>query len=97
MMMVMMMMMITTMGYKAVYRLQNVNTANPHRRYDVVAGLAWSKDPESYASSSTATGWGSHARQAKGDYPDKKRYPGPPGWGLGVGLTTPPCKSWICF
>ena len=28
-------------------------------------------------------------RQVKGDEPDKKGYPGPPGWGFGVGLTTP--------
>jgi hypothetical protein len=36
-----------------------------------------------------ATGRASHARQVKGDDPDKKGYPGPPGWGLGVRLTTP--------
>jgi hypothetical protein len=35
----------------------------------------------------------SHARQVKGDDPDKKGYPGPPGWGLGVRLTTPPRKK----
>jgi hypothetical protein len=40
-----------------------------------------------------ATGRASHARQFKGDDPDKKGYPGPPGWGLGVRLTTPPCKK----
>ena len=34
-----------------------------------------------------ATGRASHARQVKGDDPDKKGYPGPPGWGLGVRLT----------
>jgi hypothetical protein len=33
-----------------------------------------------------ATGRASHARQIKGDDPDKK---GCPGWGFGVGLTTP--------
>jgi hypothetical protein len=33
-----------------------------------------------------ATGRASHARQVKGDDPDKKGYPGPPGWGFGVGL-----------
>jgi hypothetical protein len=32
-----------------------------------------------------ATGRASHARQVKGDDPDKKGYPGPPGWGFGVG------------
>jgi hypothetical protein len=34
------------------------------------------------------TGRTSHARQVKGDDPNKKGYPGPPGWGLGTGLTT---------
>jgi hypothetical protein len=40
-----------------------------------------------------ATGRASHARQVKGVDPDKKGYPGPPGWGLGVRLTTPPRKK----
>jgi hypothetical protein len=40
-----------------------------------------------------ATGRASHARQVKGDDPDKKGYSGPPGWGLGVRLTTPPHKK----
>jgi len=35
-----------------------------------------------------ATGMASHARQVKGDDPDKKGYPGSPGWGFGMGLTT---------
>jgi hypothetical protein len=35
-----------------------------------------------------ATGRVSHAGQVKGDDPDEKGYPGPPGWWLGVGLTT---------
>jgi U3 small nucleolar RNA-associated protein 14 len=42
-----------------------------------------------------ATGMASHARQVKGDDPDKKGYPGPPGWGFGVGLTTPHSKKLI--
>jgi hypothetical protein len=36
-----------------------------------------------------ATGRVCHARQVKGDVPDKKGYPGLPGWGFGVELTTP--------
>ena len=40
-----------------------------------------------------ATGRASHAIQVKGDDPDKKGYPGPPGWGFGVGLTTPHNKK----
>jgi hypothetical protein len=40
-----------------------------------------------------ATVRASHARQVKGDDPDKKGYPGPPGWGFGVRLKTPPHKN----
>ena len=40
-----------------------------------------------------ATGRASHARQVKGDDPDEKGYPGPPGWGLGVRLTSPRKKN----
>jgi hypothetical protein len=42
-----------------------------------------------------AIGRASHARQVKGDDPDKKGYPGPPGWGFGVGLTTPHSKNLV--
>ena len=42
-----------------------------------------------------ATGRASHARQVKGDDPDNKGYPGPLGWGLGMRLTTSPCKKKI--
>ena len=35
--------------------------------FAVVMGLAWSKDPESNATSSAATGSASHARKVKGD------------------------------
>jgi hypothetical protein len=56
-----------------------------------VVGLVWSHDTKSYAGGSVC----SHARQVKGDDPDKKGYPGPPGWGFGVGLTTPYSKKLI--
>jgi hypothetical protein len=42
-----------------------------------------------------ATGRASHARQVKGDDPDKKGYAGPPVWGFGVGLTTSRSKKLI--
>jgi len=61
-------------------------------------GLVWSHDPESYAGGSLyATGRASHAIQVKGDDPDKKGYPGPPGWKLGVRLTTPLRKTKYCY
>jgi hypothetical protein len=43
----------------------------------------WSNDPESCASGSIANGRASHSGQVEGDDPDKKKCPGPPGWGLG--------------
>ena len=57
---------------------------------------AHSNDPESYAGGSVATGRATHAGQVKGEHPDKERYPGPPGWGLGVPLATAPRKKKIC-
>jgi hypothetical protein len=42
-----------------------------------------------------ATGRASHARQVKGDDPDQKGYPGAPGWGFGLRLTTPHSKKLI--
>jgi len=35
-----------------------------------------------------ATSWASHARHVKGNDPDEKGYPGPPGLGGRVRLTT---------
>jgi hypothetical protein len=40
-----------------------------------------------------ATGRASHARHVKCDDTYKKGYPGPTGWGFGVGLTTPHIKN----
>ena len=57
--------------------------------FEVLVRLAWSKDPENYASGSAGTATTSYARQVKGDNPDKKGYPGLPVWGWGVGLTNP--------
>jgi len=43
------------------------------------------------------TGRASHARQNKGDDPDKKGYPDPPGWGFGVGLSNAHSKKNYCY
>jgi hypothetical protein len=56
--------------------------------FDVVVGLAWSEDPESYAGGSTATGRGSHAGQVKGDDPEK-RIPWSSRLGVGRGADNP--------
>jgi hypothetical protein len=60
---------------------------SPHRYlyFDVVVGLAWSYDPGSYAGGSVAAGSVSHVGHVKGDDPDKKGYPGPPGRGWAWG------------
>jgi len=55
-------------------------------------GLVWSNDPESCPGRSDVIGMASRARQVKGDDPDKKGYPGPPVWGLGVRLQSHPVK-----
>jgi hypothetical protein len=55
-----------------------------------VVGLALSYDPESYTGGNVATGRVFHARQVKGDDPDKKTYPGFPHQGFGMGLKAPP-------
>jgi hypothetical protein len=56
---------------------------NPSRRclhFEVVGGLEWSNDPESYAGGSVVTGRVSLAGQVEGDDPD---YPAPPEQGVG--------------
>jgi len=50
-------------------------------------------NPRAMLAVAYANGRASYARQVKGDDPDEKGYPGPPGWGLGVGLTTPHRKN----
>jgi len=50
-------------------------------------------NPRAMMAVACATGRASHARQVKGDDPDENGYPGPPGLGLGVGLTTPHRKN----
>jgi hypothetical protein len=50
--------------------------------FDVLVGLAWSNDPESYTGGSIVTGRAFHARQVKRGDPNTKGYPSSPGWGL---------------
>jgi len=45
--------------------------------------------PRAMLAVACATGRGSHARQVKGDDPDKKRYPDPPDWGVGLEASNP--------
>ena len=58
-------------------------------------GLSWSKNPKSNAGVGLATGRASHVTQVKGNDPDQKGYPGPPGWGLGVGLLITSLKKYV--
>jgi hypothetical protein len=62
----------------------------------VVVGLAWSNDPDSYTGGIVATGKVSHARQVKGDDPDKKGYSGPPGWEFDVKVQPHLIKNMFC-
>jgi hypothetical protein len=53
--------------------ISKTNHSCPSRRclhFEVVGGLEWSNDPESYAGGSVATGRDSHAGKVKGDDPD---------------------------
>jgi hypothetical protein len=56
-------------------------------------GLRGQMNPRAMLPVAYATGRASHARQVKGDDPDEKGYPVPPGGVLGTGLTTLPCKN----
>jgi hypothetical protein len=55
--------------------------------------LSGHMNPRAMLAVAYATSRASHARQVKGDDPDEKGYPGPPGWGLGTGPTTLSCKT----
>jgi len=55
----------------------------------------WSNEPQSYAGGSIASGRASHPRKVKDDEPDNEGYPGSPGWGLGMGLTTQPHEKYV--
>jgi hypothetical protein len=77
-------------------RLYVFVTVAPHRRYpyfDVVVGLVRSFDPEICAGCSEGTCTPFHASQVKGDDPDKKGYPGSPGWGWDVRLISSSHKN----
>jgi len=54
-----------------------------------VRRFAWCNDPESYAGGSVSASRVTLAGQVKGEHPDKDRYTGPPGWGLGRWASTP--------
>jgi hypothetical protein len=54
----------------------------------VVLGFERSWDPESYTGGSVATGRAIQVGQVEGEELNEEWYPGPPGWRLGVRLTT---------
>jgi hypothetical protein len=76
---------------KHVEQLRNIGITNFTTRlppeFGVVVGLCGHMIPRAMLVVAYATGRVSHARQVKSDDPDKKKYSGPPGWGLGVRLT----------
>jgi hypothetical protein len=63
------------MHFSSLPRLSKLCKFYSPRRYpyfEVVVGLVWSHDPKSYVAVAYATGRASHARQVKGDDPDKR-------------------------
>jgi len=75
--------------------MDSVPPSGRYPYFGVVVGFVRSHDPESYAGGSLATGSLSHARQGKGDDPDKKGYPGPPGWGSVTGRNSQVRQSYL--
>jgi hypothetical protein len=74
--------------------LPNYNLSSQrYSSFDVVVGLAWSSDTESYGGSSIATGKAFRARQVTSDDPDEKGYPDLAGWRLIMRLATTPHKK----
>jgi hypothetical protein len=65
--------------------------------FDVVVVFVWSHSSEIYAGGSVAAGRASHAREVKGDDPDKKRHTGLPRCEFGVGLQPHPIESMFCW
>jgi hypothetical protein len=85
-----------SIGWRYVRRVEMIGTIRPvaSLRYLLLdEGIScWVK---SYAGSSVATGRVTLAGQVKGEHPDKERYPGPRGWGLGVLLANAHCKKTV--
>jgi len=63
---------VTRLFYIITFTDLTSDTLRRYPNFDVVVGLAWSYDPESYTDGSAATGGASPAGQVKGDETNKK-------------------------